>query len=90
MNTYSLETEIVASGNADLLKMVFMQIHERSEAKWDDAVGKTGDDRAKSIQVSLNQRARGDFAQILAEKIREGAVFSVPAYIRDAIEGLVE
>jgi putative ATP-dependent endonuclease of OLD family len=90
VNTYSLETELVTAGNADLLKTVYLELHKNSEAKWEDAVAKAGDEQAKAIQVLFKSTRKGDFAQILAEKISEGAAFTVPAYIQTAIEALVK
>lgn len=90
MNTYSLEPELVAAGNADLLKKVYLELHKNSEAKWNDAVAKVGDEQAKAIQVLFESTRKGDFAQILAEKLDEGAEFKVPAYIKTAIEAVVQ
>lgn len=90
VNTYSLEPELIAAGNAELMKMVYLQLHKNSEGKWSDAVAKTGDGRAKAIQTLFESTRKGDFAHILAEKIAEGAAFKVPPYIKEAIEALVE
>lgn len=90
VNTYSLETELVAAGNADLMKTVYLELHKNSEVKWKDAVAKTGDEQAKAIQILFESTRKGDFAQILAEKISEGADFTVPAYIQATIEALVK
>jgi len=90
VNTYSLETELVTAGNDDLLKTVFLELHRNSEAKWLDAASKTGDEQARAIQALFESTRKGDFAQILADKISEGAAFSVPPYIIAAIEALVK
>jgi len=90
VNTYSLETELVTAGNGDLLKTVYLELHENSEAKWKDAVAKADDEQAKAIQALFESTRKGDFAQILAEKISEGAAFTVPTYIKAAIEALVK
>ena len=90
VNTYSLETELVIAGNGDLLKTVYLELHKNSEAKWNDAVGKVGDEQAKAIQALFESTRKGDFAQILAEKISEEAAFTVPPYIEAAIEALVK
>lgn len=89
-NTYSLETELVIAGNGDLLKTVYLELHKNSEVKWKDAVAKTGDEQANAIQALFESTRKGDFAQILAEKISEGAAFAVPAYIKTTIEAVVE
>ena len=90
VNTYSLETEMVIAGNGDLLKTVYLELHKNSEAKWNDAVAQVGDDQAKAIQALFESTRKGDFAQILAEKISEGAAFTVPPYMEAAIEALVK
>ena len=61
-----------------------------SEAKWNDAVAKVGDEQATAVQALFESTRKGDFAQILAEKIGEGAAFIVPPYIEAAIEALVK
>ena len=87
-NTYSLETELVAAGNADCLKAVYLGLHPQSEDKWNEAMTKTGDDRARAIQDLFKTTPKGDFAQLLAEKAANPS-FVVPGYIRQAIEALV-
>lgn len=90
VNTYSLETELITAGNVDLLKTAFLELHRNSEAKWTDAVTKTGDEQAKAIQALFETTRKGDFAQILADKISEGASFTVPPYMITAINALVK
>lgn len=89
VNTYSLETEFAIAGNKDLLKSVYLELHPKSERKWDEAIAKTGDEQARAIQSIFESTRKGDFAQILAEKIMNGASFVVPPYIKTAIEELV-
>lgn len=90
INDYSLETELVRAGNGALMKAVYLQLHPRSEAKWDTAVAETGDDQALAIQKLFETTRKGDFAQLLAEAINNGQVFVVPAYLTRAINALVE
>lgn len=90
VNTYSLETELVAAGNAACLKAVYLVLHPQSEDKWDEAVAKAGDDRARAIQDLFKTTPKGDFAQLLAEKAAASQTFVVPDYIRQAIEALVK
>ena len=73
-----------------LLKEVYLRLHPKSEAKWDTAVTLTGDERAAEVQGLFNDTPKGDFAQLLAEAIQDAANFSVPAYIRTAIEALLQ
>lgn len=89
INTYSLEPDLVTSGNAELLKIVYLELHPRSEEKWDAAINKTGDEQARAIQDLFETTRKGDFAHILADKIAEGKSFSVPRFMQKAIEALV-
>ena len=89
-NTYSLESELVAAGNVSVMKEVYLEFHPRSESKWDDALALTGDDQAKSIQALFADTPKGDFAQVLADRIDNGTSFFVPEYISKAIEALVK
>ena len=88
-NTYSLEVEVVAAGNAALLKTVYLELRPNSEEKWDTAVAETGDAQAKAVRDLFKSTRKGDFAQILAERITEGEAFTTPSYIVAAIEALV-
>jgi putative ATP-dependent endonuclease of OLD family len=90
INDYSLEAELVRAGNGALLKAVYLQLHKRSEAKWDTAAGLTGGDQAVAIQKLFETTRKGDFAQLLAESINEGKPFTVPAYLARAIRALVQ
>jgi len=90
VNTYSLETELVRAGNEALMRGVYLELHPRSEGKWDEAVTKCGDEQAVAIQRIFQSTRKGDFAQILAEKIDQGEEFKTPDYIVDAIKALVQ
>lgn len=89
INDYSLETELVRAGNAELLKTVYLQLHPRSEAKWDAAIALDGDAQAVAIQTLFETTRKGDFAQLLAEEINAGKDFFVPDYLARAINSLV-
>lgn len=89
INTYSLETELVRAGNEDILRSVYLELHSKSQNRWDEAVAKTGDEQAVAIRGIFQSTRKGDFAQILAEKINQGEAFKTPDYIVDAIEALV-
>ena len=45
-STYSLESELVEAGNADLLEKAYLELHPRSGTKWRNALKKEGDDTA--------------------------------------------
>jgi putative ATP-dependent endonuclease of OLD family len=89
INHYSLETELVRAGNADLLKQVYLEFHKQSATKWDAAVAQSGKAQALAIQKLFETTRKGDFAQVLAEEINSGKAFKVPAYLKTAIEKLV-
>lgn len=88
-SAYSLESELVEAGNADLLEKVFLELHKRSRTKWRNAMKKEGDERAQAIHKIFKNARKGDFAQILARRIEDGEELKVPAYIKDAIDQLV-
>lgn len=90
VSTYSLETELVDAGNAECMKEVYLSLHPRSEEKWNEALAKEGDARAKAIQDLFQNTPKGDFAQLLADKVAACETFNVPDYIRDAINALVK
>lgn len=89
INDYSLETELVRAGNADLLKQVYLVLHPRSGDKWDAAVAQADAAQAVAIQKLFETTRKGDFAQLLAEEINAGKAFTVPPYLRRAIQALV-
>jgi len=86
INNYTLETELVIAGNQDVLKTVYIELHPQSEIKWDAAVAHTGDDLAESMRVIFQDIRKGDFAQILAQRIEDGEAFEVPEYLSNAIK----
>ena len=65
-------------------------MHPRSAAKWDNAVKLTDEAQAAAIQDLFGNTAKGDFAQLLAEKINEGKTFTVPTYLDHAIKSIVQ
>jgi putative ATP-dependent endonuclease of OLD family len=71
------------------MKQVYLKLHSRSEEKWDVAVQANGDEKARKIQGLFVDTPKGDFAQLLAEAMREATTFQVPDYLRSAIEVLV-
>jgi putative ATP-dependent endonuclease of the OLD family len=89
-NTYTLEPEIVRSGNTDLMKRVYLKLHKNSEDKWNAAVERTGDEQATAIREIFKVTRKGDFAHALAEEIQTADAFVVPEYLRQALESLVK
>lgn len=90
INDYSLETELVRAGNAAVLKDVYLKLHSRSGDKWDAAVALTGVAQSQAIQKLFETTRKGDFAQLLAEEINNGMDFTVPVYLKTAIQALVK
>jgi putative ATP-dependent endonuclease of OLD family len=90
VNTYSLETELVRAGNSALLRQVYLALHPKSGANWDAAIEKRDDAQALAIQALFKGTRKGDFAQLLADKIDQGEAFETPGYITSAIEALVQ
>ncbi|SIN77803.1 ATP-dependent nuclease [Vannielia litorea] len=90
INTYSLETELLNAGNAAIMKEVYLELHSRSEAKWDRAAALEGSEKAKEIHEIFKGTRKGDFAQILSGKVANSADFQVPQYLIDAIEAIVK
>jgi putative ATP-dependent endonuclease of OLD family len=85
INDFSLETELFNAGNADLLKNVYLMMHPRSEDKWNQVTAHSGDDLAKEMHDLFSNTRKGDFAQILSQKIEDGEGFLIPAYLESAI-----
>jgi len=91
INEFSLEPELLASGNGELMKKIFLTLHAKSEKKWDNAVALSGDDQAKAIQAIFEDVRKGDYAQLLADALqKDNQAFKVPAYLTDAILRLTE
>lgn len=89
VNDYSLESELVRAGNGPLLREVYLDMHPKSAERWDAAVALAGEEQALAIQKIFKKTRKGDFAQLLAKRIEDGADFTVPEYIKDAINALV-
>ena len=85
INDFSLETELFNAGNSDLLKNVYLIMHPKSEEKWNQVTSHSGDELVKEMNDLFSDIRKGDFAQILAQKIEDGEAFSVPAYLESAI-----
>lgn len=88
INTYSLENDLILKDakNEALLKSCFLELHPRSESKWDTAMSGDEEEKSKKISQLFKDVAKGDFAQILSQKIEDGEEFIVPQYLQDAIQ----
>ncbi len=89
INDYSLETELLNAGNQDVLKAAYLEVHPQSEEKWDTVVAHTGDDLAIQMHTLFKETRKGDYAQVLAQKIEDGEQFLVPIYLSNAIKSVV-
>jgi putative ATP-dependent endonuclease of the OLD family len=85
-STYSLESELVCAGNEALLKSVYLELHPKSEGNWDRANCGSEAERAEKIGELFESVRKGDFAQVLAERIENDCAFIVPKYLEDAIK----
>jgi putative ATP-dependent endonuclease of OLD family len=87
---YSLESELMESGNGAILRAAYLKLHPRSKKKWDKAAALSGDERAKEIGNLFKAARKGDFAQVLAELIEKNEhAFTVPPYIEQTISAVV-
>lgn len=90
VNDFSLESELALAGNEELLKAAYLKAHPRSESNWTSALANADREaKARAIQGLFDNTPKGDFAQTLAEGLREAKDFKVPDYLRVAIEALV-
>ncbi|WP_415816214.1 ATP-dependent nuclease [Bordetella tumbae] len=90
VNDFSLESELALTGNEELLKAAYLKAHPRSESNWTNALANADREaKARAIQRLFVNTPKGDFAQTLAESLREAKDFKVPDYLRVAIEALV-
>ncbi|MBO9873526.1 MULTISPECIES: ATP-dependent nuclease [Xanthomonas] len=91
INEFSLEPALAVSENDELMRKIFLTLRPNSAKKWDDAMAKSGDERARDIQIIFESVRKGDYAQLLAEALwKEQQNFQVPAYLKDAIWQLTE
>jgi putative ATP-dependent endonuclease of OLD family len=97
---FTLEADIFAiATNEEHVRDGYIDIHPRSERKWWQVVLSYGDDqdsRGESFRNSINNEdfdiGKGDFSQVIAEKVQNlpaGSSFVVPDYIRDAIGAVI-
>ena len=87
-NQVTLEHEVFAAGNEELLKRVFLRLRPRSQNRWIaeiDGVAAPARPEAFVKLLAAMEVRKGDFAQRLSEFIEHGAAFVVPDYLRNAI-----
>lgn len=87
-NEVTLEHELYSAGNGVILKQVFLTLHPRSSAKWDEYVSnKNANEQAQGFVDLLkdSEVRKGDFAQELSLVIENDNTFIVPEYLNNAI-----
>ncbi len=89
----TLEADVLAAGNRDLIRAAFLAARPKSVARFDTDVPATDlpdEQGRKFTQLAAATRIRkGDFAQDLATAIKGGAPFTPPEYLVHAIMDLV-
>ena len=97
---YTLEADLFGPEcNDPLLRKCYLELHSRSEAKWDKVISDTGGDptkRAATFYAAMRSEdielGKGDYAQLIASQIEDEAkpsTFKVPEYIRDALKDVL-
>lgn len=89
---YTLEADLLGqSANAAVLREAYLKQHSRSAAKWDEIVGDANPPEALYRKLSDDKRfiSKGEFAHDVAIAIQQGEAFAVPAYLRNAITGVL-
>jgi putative ATP-dependent endonuclease of OLD family len=92
-NRVTFEHELFTATNKGLLKAVFLSLHPRSEARWNDEIeARTESDQPDAfLNLLLTSKTRkGDFAQGIAGRLEAGAPFEIPEYLRQAIAKIAE
>lgn len=98
----TLEADLFgAAGNEALLKKAFLELHPRSEGKWDGFVATLGPsqaDRASAFAKAIRQDkggidiGKGDFAQLLAEATVDpkSSDITLPTYLQEAVQQILK
>jgi putative ATP-dependent endonuclease of OLD family len=89
---YTLEADLLGEpANAPVLKDAYLQQHPRSGPKWQQIAEAASPAEALYLKLRADDRliSKGEFAHDIAPAIRDGKPFTVPPYLRDAIEGVL-
>jgi putative ATP-dependent endonuclease of OLD family len=92
-NQITLEHEIFAAGNEELLKRVFLGLHRNSRDDWARQIEGVAEADRPSAFLSLLESKRtrkGDLAQAIASRIDAGEPFAVPDYLAEAIRSAAQ
>jgi putative ATP-dependent endonuclease of OLD family len=89
----TLEADVLAAGNRDLIRRAFLAARPQSAARFDADVPAADplDEQGRKFTqlVTATRLRKGDFAQDLASAIKAGAPFTPPKYLVHAIMDLV-
>ena len=90
----TLEAEWISAGNEVVMHELYLSVHPQSEAKWQAAVvGSDSVQRATNFYQALRSREidlpKGEFSQLLAERIEAGTSLTCPDYLEDALNEIV-
>lgn len=74
-----------------MLKAAYLRQHPRSGAKWQQIAEAANPAEALYLALRADDRfiSKGEFAHDVALAIRDGKPFTVPPYLRSAIEGVL-
>jgi putative ATP-dependent endonuclease of OLD family len=90
--TYTLEADLLSvPANAAVLRASYLKQHPRSAARWDEIAGDANPAEALYRKLGEDKRfiSKGEFAHDVAISIQQGEAFAVPAYLRNAIIGVL-
>ena len=96
INNGTLESELYTTLNEPLLKEVYLELHPRSESKWNTQIEQISPEKRPLAFVNILKESdtrKGEFAQLLVEKFDKDenpALFEPPKYLIDAIETAVK
>jgi len=93
INQHTLEHELLSAGNEALLKKAFLNIHSHSGDDWTAQIENVGKEARPDAFLKLlkDKRTRkGDLAQQIASLIEAGDQFTVPDYLKNAIQKIAE
>lgn len=98
VGTRTLEADLFGPpGNDEILRRCYLELHKRSEQKWQAVVDATGGDdarRADCFHQAMRDKnieiGKGDYAQLVASEIEDAATedphpFTPPGYLADAL-----
>jgi putative ATP-dependent endonuclease of OLD family len=91
-NTF--EAEWLLADNEATMRKLYLSVHPRSGEKWDTVItGNSPEERAKCFYQALRSGSlelpKGEYAQLLAEELEQGAALTCPKYLVEAFDAMV-